>query len=134
MLRINQIELDFESRNKIVPHLPDGDRAEELADKLGSHKIAMTAFESAFVCGMLKKFKPKKILEIGVASGGTTAVILQCLEDIGQPYELHSIDLTVKAHYGRTKDDTGFIAKYVKENNFIAPPQKKLFRNVRKTF
>ena len=49
LLKINEIELDFEPRNKIVPHLPDGDRAKELADKLGSHKISMTAFESAFI-------------------------------------------------------------------------------------
>lgn len=119
MLKINKIELDFEPRNKIVPHLPDGDKAQELANKLGSHRISMTAFESAFLCGTLKKFKPKKILEIGVGAGGSTAVILQCLEDIGQPYELHSIDLTTKAYYGTSEDDTGFIAKYIKENNFI---------------
>lgn len=36
----------------------------------------MSEFDSAFLCGIIKKQKPKKILELGIASGGTTAIIM----------------------------------------------------------
>ena len=40
----------------------------------------MTSFEKAFLCGLLKEKRPKKIVELGVSGGGTTAVILTCLK------------------------------------------------------
>ena len=122
MLKINSIKLDFGPRNRLVPHLKDDDKI--ASDVFGSHGVAMTIFESAFLCGTLNKFKPTKILEIGVGAGGTTAIIFQCLQDIGMPYELHSIDLTLKAWYGAGNKDTGYVAKYVKENNIITSLNK----------
>ncbi len=86
MYHINEIELDFEPRNKVLQKLPSG--AE-------SH-IEMSNFDSGFLCGLLKKFKPKKILELGVAEGGTTSIILQCLEDLNYDYEMHSVDIMTK--------------------------------------
>lgn len=78
----------------------------------------MSEFESAFLCGLIKKFKPKKILEIGVSAGGTTPIILQCLEDNGQKYEMYSIDVSEK-FYRDTNQESGFIAKYAKNNVFV---------------
>lgn len=74
----------------------------------------MSEFESAFLCGLLKKFKPKKILEVGVSAGGTTPIILQCLEDNGQEYEMYSIDVSEK-YYRDSNKETGFIAKHAKK-------------------
>ena len=31
------------------------------------------------------KRRPKKILEVGVDNGGSSAVILQCMKDLGYP-------------------------------------------------
>ena len=70
----------------------------------------MSEFESAFLCGLIKKYEPKKILEVGVAAGGSTAIILNCLEDIGQKYKMHSVDVSEK--YYRTNDKpSGFLAE-----------------------
>ena len=80
----------------------------------------MTETESAFLCGAIKEFRPKKILEVGVATGGSTAVILQALEDIGESYEMHSIDILKKHAEYRTKD-IGYFATFAKENNLINP-------------
>ena len=58
----------------------------------------MSEFESAFLCGLIKKYEPKKILEVGIAEGGTTAIILNCLESIGQEYKMYSVDVSEKCY------------------------------------
>ena len=40
----------------------------------------MSLFESAFLCGLVKKYKPQNILEIGVSAGGTTTLLLKQIE------------------------------------------------------
>lgn len=78
----------------------------------------MSEFDSAFLCGLLKKYHPQKILEVGVCSGGSTAIILQCLEDIGQEYKMYSIDIS--AEYPRDNNlETGFIGKEALESVLI---------------
>lgn len=57
----------------------------------------MSEFESAFVCGIIKEIRPRKILEVGVAAGGTTSIILQCLADLNMgDCEFYSADLNEK--------------------------------------
>ena len=75
----------------------------------------MNEFESAFLCGLLNKFRPKKILELGVAGGATTAIILRCLEKIGQPYVMNSIDISEDFHLDKNFK-TGSLALPTKEN------------------
>ena len=74
----------------------------------------MTEFDSSFLCGLLNKFQPKKILEIGVGGGATTGVILSCLENIGQKYEMISLDISEK-YYCDHQYKTGFLAHDVKK-------------------
>ena len=38
--------------------------------------------EQRFLNGMIRKLKPKKIVEIGVAYGGTSALMLNAIKDI----------------------------------------------------
>lgn len=107
MIKINKIKLDFEPRNKIIPTFPTLPPPHT--------GVEMSEFESAFLCGLLKKYEPKKILEVGVAAGGSTAIILQCLEDIEQEYKMYSVD--VAENYYRTKDrPTGFLAESIRQN------------------
>lgn len=53
----------------------------------------MSDSQLAFLCGIIKSKRPKKIVEVGVAHGGTTCVIIQCLKMLGYPVELHSVDI-----------------------------------------
>lgn len=115
MININAITLDYDTRNRILPKFPLN---LDLLNKL----ILMSEFESAFLCGAIKKFRPKKILEVGVASGATTAIILQALEDIGEPYEMHSVDLSQNLLIEDLTDKAcGFLATFALENNLINP-------------
>ena len=50
-----------------------------------------------FMNGMIRYFKPKKILEVGVSSGGGTALILNAISDI-EGAELYSVDYLEKAY------------------------------------
>lgn len=67
---------------------------------LQNHKIEceMTDSQLAFLCGILKSRKPKKVVEVGVAHGGTTCIILQCLKESGVLAELHSVDITEECY------------------------------------
>lgn len=111
MIHLNEIPLDYEPRRKILLKLSSYGRGLE-------RLVGMTEDESAFLCGAIKEFRPKKILEIGVATGGSTAVILQALEDNGASYEMHSIDIA-KKHAEYNAEDVGFLATFAKENNLI---------------
>lgn len=85
-MNFNQIDLRFEYRD-IIQTLPKIKGEPE-----------MTEFDSSFLCGLLNKFKPSKILEVGIAGGGTTAIIEQCMCSIKQKesFELISIDISEK--------------------------------------
>lgn len=103
MYKLNEVVPDYETRGKILSQIPSY-----------PHEPGMSNFDSAFLCGLLKMAKPKKIVEIGVAGGATTAIILQCLEDIAMPYEMYSIDISETVWHTQTLK-TGAIAEYAKE-------------------
>lgn len=102
MIKINKTPLDFEPRNNIIPTLPASSPLFE--------QVEMSEFESAFLCGLIKKYEPKKILEVGIAEGGTTAIILNCLESIGQEYKMYSVDVSEKC-YRMPEKKSGFLAE-----------------------
>ena len=62
-----------------------------------------------FLNGLIRKIKPKKIVEIGVAYGGTAALILNAINDINDA-RLFSIDIN-KNCYRMISKETGFIVK-----------------------
>lgn len=111
MIHLNAIPWDFEPRRKILPKLP------QFVSPQGYREPEMSEFDSAFLCGMLKTFRPKKILEVGIAGGATTAIILQTLEELGAPYEMHSIDASAKFYRDPSKP-SGFLAMFAKEKIF----------------
>ena len=116
MIKFNEIELNNEPRNKLLPKLPPLDG-----------KRAMSGFDSAFLCGALKKFQPKKIVEIGITSRVTTSIILQCLEDIGQEYEMHSVDISTDYYHAAKSNiarqlEPDYAWKYIKENAISSLP------------
>lgn len=76
----------------------------------------MTEFESAFLCGLIKKCSPHKIIEVGIAAGGTTAIILSCLKQLGMNLstELHSVDISEKFYRGKG-EKSGYLAEIAKK-------------------
>ena len=86
----------------------------KIKKKLGA--ACLVEIDMKFINGMIRKYKPKKILEVGVASGGSSAIILNAIQDIENSH-LYSIDKMTNAVNKRDKE-TGWI---IKENfrNFM---------------
>lgn len=70
----------------------------------------MTDFESGFLCGLIREKRPEKIVEVGVAAGGTTAIVLECLDMLGLSSEFYSVDISSN-FYKDTRKETGFMIK-----------------------
>ncbi len=102
MIHVNEIELYFEPRNNILPLIPQM-----------SGEPEMSPFDSAFLCGAIRQFKPNKIAEVGIAGGGTTAIILQCIHMLGlDTCNMYSIDYSEK-FYRDNSIDSGYLGRVV---------------------
>ncbi len=100
MIKINNPE-NFENHiideiNKILDYETIGNKISE-----------MTYLERKFLNGVIRQVKPKKILEIGVAAGGGSSIILNAIKDTDNSF-LYSIDYS-KEFYRNKNKNTGFI-------------------------
>lgn len=80
----------------------------------GKDGTEMEEVELAFLCGLIQEKKPKKILEVGVSAGGTTAVILKCIEDLGLDTQVISVDKAEK-YYRDPQKNVGYLVEQCKE-------------------
>jgi len=104
-MSFNKIMLDYNNREEI----------DLLIDSYPGEP-EMTYFESAFLSGVIQKFKPKKIVEIGVAAGGTSVIILNALKNNSYKIKMWSIDLN-EGFYRDSKLRSGFlISKYLEKS------------------
>lgn len=86
----------------------------EITDKLSiTGKTEMSEWQSGFLCGLIKQYQPKKIVEVGVAAGGTTAIMLNCIAMLGLDSEIYSVDLN-ETHYRDKTKKTGYLAEECK--------------------
>ena len=69
----------------------------------------LTITDMKFINGMIRKYKPKKILEVGVASGGSSAIILNAIQNIENSH-LYSIDKLINA-FNKKNKETGWLVK-----------------------
>lgn len=86
----------------------------EIKKSLSSSGAEMSEWQSAFLCGLIKEYKPMKILEVGVAAGGTTAIILNCISILGLDAEVYSVDTSVDYYRDKSKK-TGHLAQECKQ-------------------
>ena len=50
----------------------------EILDRMSEPYAEMSKHDHGFLCGLLKKNRPNKVVEIGVCAGGTTGVMHIC--------------------------------------------------------
>ena len=78
-------------------------------ETIGNKISEMTYLERKFLNGIIRQVKPKKILEIGVAAGGGSSIILNAIKDIDNSL-LYSIDYSKKFYRDKHKN-SGFIVE-----------------------
>jgi len=103
--KIGIFEIDFQPENY------ERNILDKIAHRLKGH-ILIPINQLYFINGLIRKYKPKKLLEIGVCSGGVSATILNAIKDI-KGAKLYSCDLE-KKHYRQNLFEVGYVAK----NNF----------------
>ena len=62
-----------------------------------------------FLNGLIRHFKPHKVLEVGVSSGGSSAIILNAISDI-EGAKLYSVDYSQQA-YRHPDKPSGFLVE-----------------------
>ena len=69
--------------------------------------------QKEFLNGLIRKFKPKKIVEVGARFGGSAIVMLNAIDDF-KDSKLYSIDLDSSEHVGEClrKDFPNFMKKW----------------------
>lgn len=83
-------------------------------DHFGERFAEMSPWQHGFMCGLIKKYKPRKILEIGVSAGGTTAVLMNALELLGCEAQFFSVDC-LDYYYRDATKKAGFVATWTRE-------------------
>ena len=56
----------------------------------------LTDCEKEFINSMVLRLKPKKVLEIGVAAGGSSGIILNAIKENGNNAQLYSVDFSTE--------------------------------------
>jgi len=83
----------------------------EITDMLHSKMnfiCEMSRNDHGFLCSLIRETNPKKIVEIGVAEGGTTAVVEMCLQSLSdEKREFYSVDLNANFYHDSSKE-TGY--------------------------
>ena len=73
----------------------------KIKEKIEVNKCSqMSNNQREFLNGVIRKYKPQKIVEIGVAEGGSSSVILNAIQDINNAH-LYSIDLSDDISIGK---------------------------------
>ncbi len=86
----------------------------KIRERLSESGTEMSELQLSMLCGLIKEYRPEKIVEVGVAAGGTTAVILNCLSLIELDTCVYSVDISER-YYRDTSRKTGFLAEEYKK-------------------
>lgn len=91
------------------------DEPRSILQKMSEPYVEMSSADHGFLCGLIKKYSPQKVVEVGVAGGATTAVIMNCLSMTGQKDAvMYSVDLNEEC-YRREGKRTGYQLEEVKD-------------------
>ena len=86
---------------------------ESILGKMEEGYCEMSSSQLGFLCGLIKQKNPEKVVEVGVAGGGTTSVIMNCLHLMNSFAKMYSVDLNEKC-YRRSDKSTGYQLEEVK--------------------
>lgn len=80
----------------------------------------MSEYDLEFICEMIEKYRPKKILELGIGYGGTNMIIKKCLSLYDYKSSIFSIDINKTIFWGDERKDIGFAIKHIDNINIFS--------------
>lgn len=80
----------------------------KIREMLTGNGAEMSELQLAMLCGLIREYQPKKIVEVGVAAGGTTAVLLNCISALEMDTEIYAVDIS-ENYYRDTSKRTGYL-------------------------
>ncbi len=83
----------------------------------------MSQYDLEYICNTINRFKPKKILEVGVGFGGTNMIIKHCLNNMPYNSEMYSVDINETITYNEEIKKIGFVIN----DNDIQKVSSKMF-------
>lgn len=95
--------------------MPEWYEIYDIVTQIPNFYMELTREQAAVICGLIKEYRPRKILELGVAAGGSTCLILKCLELLGlSETVMYSLDINERFYRGKEKE-AGWLLKENKE-------------------
>ena len=85
---VDEIALDNSIKKTMLAELPEAFDAKEMSNQ-----------DVAFLCGLLRQRRPRKIVEVGVSTGATSAIVMRCMQELGCPYEMWSVEILEHVHH-----------------------------------
>lgn len=79
-------------------------------DNFKEKKIEMYPLDIGFLCGLIKDKRPKKIVEVGVAAGGSACLMINCVNMLRIECEMYSVDVSERYYWDANKK-TGFMVQ-----------------------
>ena len=96
----NEFKFKINKKSRIYLDKYDTHIYNRIKKKLLNKKCSeMWDNQREFLNGAIRKFKPKKIVEVGVSKGGSSIIILNAINDINNSH-LYSIDLSESSNVG----------------------------------
>lgn len=80
----------------------------DILESLSVSGAEMSKWQLAYLCGLIKENKPKKIVEVGTSAGGTAAVMMNCVYMLGLDAEIFAVDISDK-YYREPDKKTGHL-------------------------
>lgn len=94
-----EIELDYEVENNA---------RSDIRELIIQGSAEMNCFQHAFIAGIVKKYRPNKMVEIGVAAGGTTCFLHECGKRYHYTPSVFSVD-KFEEYYRIPTEKTGYL-------------------------
>lgn len=95
----DQIELDYEVEENA---------RDDIKEFIVQGSAEMNPFQHAFIAGLIKKYKPQKMVEIGIAAGGTTCFLHECAKRYQYCPKIFSVD-KFETYYRVPTKKTGYL-------------------------
>ncbi len=95
----DQIELDYEIEKEA---------RSDIKELIVQGSAEMNPFQHAFIAGLIKEYRPKKIVEIGIAAGGTTCFLHECSKRYQYRPVIFSVD-KYATYYRIPTKKTGYL-------------------------